>query len=466
MATELKTIVLDLGTTAIKAAVCDNNQQLVKIYSQQAPKISIDKSFYFVSDAMDYLARVEELLEQCKCECHSSPLLGICYQRSSFLIWDTHSGHPVTPLISWQDLRGQSSCEELQEHNSLIRQLTGLSLTPYYFGPKLRNLLQQKPEFLHDLLNGKLCVGTLDSFLIWHWTNGKHFISDASMAARTLLMDIHAGQWSDSLTDIFDIPAQILPEICPSNNLYLELKNSTVLKASVADQSAALLSSIEQDNSEVLVNLGTGGFVIRFTPQHSNIVIKDYLNTLIYQDNQKGSFFAIEGTLNSITAALQPYPFVKCTIENMAEIDDIFCIAEPSGIGAPFFRSDIGLEFSKTIHHLTKQQIASLLLEGIIFRIALILEEFNQQSEISRVYLSGGLSVLPCLQQGIAVCNPVDVYCLENQHSGLLGTAILVNNVPLEDSRKCEPILLTNKPHPLLEKYQRWKVWFNQIINS
>lgn len=422
MATGLNIIVLDLGTTSIKAAICDDTYQINTIFSQPAPKLIIDNGHY-VSDAMDYLATVEQLLDKCKKQDQSSLSLGICYQRSSFLIWDHQNGLPVTPLISWQDNRGKSSCKELKEQQTLIKQLTGLSLTPYFFAPKLRTILKQQPELLKGLLSNDLCVGTLDSFLIWHWTAGKNYQTDTSMAARTLLMDLETGLWSESLCDIFNIPLQVLPEICPTNGLNLQLKNGNVLQVSIADQSAALLASVTTDDSEVLVNLGTGGFVVRYEPEHSNFNTSKYLRTLVDQDSHKRKYYALEGTLNSIAAALKPYPFEECQIETLAEIDDIFCLSEPSGIGAPFFRSDIGLEFSKNTDHLSKQQIANLLLEGIIFRIALILEEFHQQSEIPRVYLSGGLSTLPCLQQGIALCSPVPVFKLMQKHSSLQGVA-------------------------------------------
>ena len=112
---------------------------------------------------------------------------------------------------------------------------------------------------------------------------------------------------------------------------------------------------------------------------------------------------AAEGTLNSIAAALAPYPVRESNVEDLAG-DEIFCLAEPSGLGAPYFRSDLGLVFSEPVEHLPAQRIALLLQEAIIFRVARILEDFQREFGIERVYLSGGLSNLPCLQQGIAQC--------------------------------------------------------------
>ena len=193
--------------------------------------------------------------------------LGLCSQRSSFLIWERASGQPVTPLISWQDDRGAESCAALRGRESTIRELSGLPLTPYYLAPKMRVLLRQHPSWRERLLRGDWLLGTLDTFLIWRWTDGKQHVTDVSMAARTLLMDIHGRQWSPELCELFDIPQQALPQIKPSAGLGLLLNNGLVLQASLGDQSAALVASIATGRPEALVNLGTGGFVVCYLPE-------------------------------------------------------------------------------------------------------------------------------------------------------------------------------------------------------
>ena len=114
----------------------------------------------------------------------------------------------------------------------------------------------------------------------------------------------------------------------------------------------------------------------------------------------------------------------ECSIEDFAQ-DEIFCIAEPSGLGAPYFRGDIGMRFSQPVEHLSQRRIAALLLEAVIFRVARILEDFHLESPLERVYLSGGLSELACLQQGIALCVPMAVYRLTQGESSLQGAALL-----------------------------------------
>jgi glycerol kinase len=457
-------IALDLGTTSVKAGLLDQHGELSNITSRPAPKITVTGGHY-ESDALAYAAAVEQVLGDCLAQAGDCRSLGLCSQRSSFLIWEQATGKPLTPLISWQDNRGAASCVELQMHERSIRALTGLPLTPYFFAPKLRVVLQDNPSWLARLERGELRVGTLDTFLIWRWCGGRHFVTDASMAARTLLMDIRQQQWSPQLGKLFGIPLGILPEIKPSAGLNIRLDNGLILQASVGDQSAALLASASEDHAEALVNLGTGGFVVRYLADDMSVT-DGYLRTLVYQDHTHRSHLAIEGTLNSIAAALAPYPVKECIADDLAQECDIFCVAEPSGLGAPFFRGNIGIRFSQPVEHFSQHRIAVLLLEAVIFRVVRILEDFHRESVIERAYLSGGLSSLTCLQQGIAQCVPFDVYCLPEAESSLRGAAQLAAGMPPAVHRENRRIPKEHDANALVEKYRRWKVWFDDLLSS
>lgn len=455
-------IALDLGTTSIKAGLLDRDGTLSNIVARPAPNVIVTGGRY-ESDALIYAAIAEQVLKECIAQAGDCRSLGLCSQRSSFLIWEQATGQPITALISWQDNRGAASCVVLCADEKSIRDLTGLPLTPYYFAPKLRAVLHDNPGWLARLEQGELLVGTLDTFLIWRWTDGKQFITDASMAARTLLMDIRQQQWSPQLCELFSIPLSILPDIKTSAGLNLRLNNGLLLQASVGDQSAALFASIMGDGySEALVNLGTGGFVVRYLSDEMS-ASEGYLQTLVYQDATQHVHFAIEGTLNSIAAALAPYPVGECQIDDLAR-DAIFCIAEPSGLGAPYFRGDLGIRFSQSVEHLSHRHIASLLLEAIIFRVARILEEFHRERAIERVYLSGGLSELHCLQQGIALCVPFGVYRLQQNESSLQGVALLAVGMAPACHRESARISVAGNTQALPKKYQRWKTWLDDEL--
>jgi glycerol kinase len=460
-ASKYSAIALDLGTTSIKAGLLDQHGELDNVIAHPAPKIIVSGGHY-ESDSMAYAVTAERVLNECVAHAGDCKSLGLCSQRSSFLIWEQDTGQPLTPLISWQDNRGSASCEALLMHEQAIRTLAGLPLTPYYFAPKLRVVLRDNPGWLARLERGELLAGTLDTFLIWRWSGGKQFMTDASMAARTLLMDIRRQQWSPALCDLFGIPMHILPEIKSSAGMNIKLDNGLSLQASVGDQSAALFASVREDKPEALANLGTGCFVVRYMPD-GKAASNGYLQTLVYQDSAQHAHFAIEGTLNSIAAALAPYPVGKCNPEDLAT-DDIFCLAEPSGLGAPYFRGDIGIRYSKPVEQLSQRRIVALLLEAVIFRVARILEEFHQESALERVYLSGGLSELSCLQQGIAGCVPFEVYRLTQGESSLQGAALLAAGMASASNREGTRVGIAGNAKALQEKYRRWKLWLDDLL--
>src|SRR5450631_4576873 len=137
-------------------------------------------------------------------------------------------------------MAGQSRCSELRsfaDSRNKHTQSYRLAADALLFRAQTARRVARQPRWLARLERGELRVGTLDTFLIWRWSGGKHFLTDASMAARTLLMDIRQQQWSPQLCKLFGIPALILPQINASAGLNLQLDNGLILQASVGDQS-------------------------------------------------------------------------------------------------------------------------------------------------------------------------------------------------------------------------------------
>ncbi|HSM97575.1 MAG TPA: FGGY-family carbohydrate kinase [Gallionella sp.] len=207
----------------------------------------------------------------------------------------------------------------------------------------------------------------------------------------------------------------------------------------------------------------------RYLPKDETVAARSaangYLQTLVYTDHEQRIHLASEGTLNSIAAALAPYPVEGCSVDDLAQ-DDIYCLAEPSGLGAPYFRSDIGIRFSQPVEHLSQRRIAGLLLEAVIFRVARILEEFHRECAIERVYLSGGLSGSSCLQQGIVLCVPFEVCRLQQGESSLQGAALLAAGMAPASHRKSVRISVADCSRALPQKYRRWKAWLDEVLAS
>lgn len=457
-------IVLDLGTTSIKGAVFNAESELETVFRKQAPPV-IQSGERFESDALEYVKLCNELFLSCLSTAKGNPPLGISVQRSSFVIWQKSSGKPVIPLISWQDSRAAGLCRNLSFDRECLREMTGLWLTPYFFAPKVGYVLSEQRELRNGLEQGELLIGTLDTFLIWLWSKEKVFRTDSSMAARTSLFDLSQQNWSKDLSQLFEVSTEFLPTIGRSEQVGVDLKHGVKLQASVGDQSAGLLGATRGKKGDIVVNLGTGGFVCCWIDEIDGVEhLGRYQKTLIYQDASSTCHFALEGTLNSIGRALDMYACQDCSLDADERLTDYFCIAEPSGLGAPFFRDDIKLCFSKAIQDLSSRQVSLLVVEAVIFRIKQILDDFDRISGINAVFLAGGWSRSLAIQQGIAQCSPVAVHLLQEPEVSLVGVARLAAGKPgLSKSIRVEA---SKESEYLRLKYVGWREWLEELLKS
>ena len=160
------------------------------------------------------LATAREALAKADLEPAALAAIGIANQRETAIVWNRATGRPLHDAIVWQDRRTAPLCERLRRdsHESLISERTGLLFDPYFSATKIAWILDI-PDARAQAKRGELAFGTVDSFLIWRLTNGESHVTDATNASRTLLFDIHTGDWDDDLIDMFGVPKSMLPEV-------------------------------------------------------------------------------------------------------------------------------------------------------------------------------------------------------------------------------------------------------------
>ena len=148
--------------------------------------------------------------------------IGITNQRETTVVWDRHTGKPVTNAIVWQCRRTAAICEELKQkgYEKIIREKTGLVIDAYFSATKIRWILDHVPEGQKRAEQGELLFGTVDSWLVWNLTGGTVHITDYSNASRTMLFNIHTLQWDKELLAMLNIPAAMLPKVLPSSHIY------------------------------------------------------------------------------------------------------------------------------------------------------------------------------------------------------------------------------------------------------
>jgi glycerol kinase len=184
--------------------------------------------------------------------------IGITNQRETTILWDRDTGEPIANAIVWQDRRTASICDALRAHEPLFRRRTGLVLDPYFSGTKIRWLLDQ--------VGGKrLAFGTVDSWLIWKLTGGRVHVTDATNASRTLLFDIHRGEWDDELLRILRIPREILPRVVSSSEVVGQTADGIPIAGIAGDQQAALFGQRCVRAGMAKNTYGTGCFIVMNT---------------------------------------------------------------------------------------------------------------------------------------------------------------------------------------------------------
>ena len=198
--------------------------------------------------------------------------VGITNQRETTVIWDRRTGDPVANAIVWQDRRTADACEELRRAGAeqRVRAATGLLLDPYFSGTKIAWILEHVAGARERAEAGELAFGTVDSWLAFRLTGGRLHVTDATNASRTLLYDIHAGDWDDELLDLLGVPRALLPEVRGSSAVYGEITGiddlaGVPLAGIAGDQQSALMGQLCTERGSVKTTYGTGCFALLHT---------------------------------------------------------------------------------------------------------------------------------------------------------------------------------------------------------
>ncbi|MGD8374850.1 MAG: FGGY family carbohydrate kinase [Acidobacteriota bacterium] len=477
---------IDLGTTRIKAAVLRDDGSLETVADLPAPAIT-GPGLRRESDPAAYREAATAALDALRSRAGTEPAIGLASQRSSFVLWDAGSGAPVTPLISWQDRRAAAWCEARRRDEPWVARLTGLRLSPHYAGPKLAVLRESSPELAAGLGDGTLRFGTLESFLLWGWTGGTCHETDPTMAARTLLFDIGAGDWSAALLELFGVPPACLPRIVPTLGRGTAMAGGGRLEVGIADQAASALAVLGTGPAGTTVTLGTGGFVLRPTGRgptdhgptdhgptdhgptghrptgHRPRARPGYLAGPLLATS-RATWFAVEGTINGAAAAVDRYGPGPTRLPRRDPAPEAFCLPDAAGVGAPHWIPGRGMAFSPAARRLGTENRRRVVLEGVVFRVREILEGLGDAG--GRLHLAGGLARDPFVAPALAACLGREVHRLEEAETTLLGAARLAAGLTDRGSipaTACRPGAAGGYLAP---KFARWSSWLRTELGG
>ncbi|MEO1143273.1 MAG: glycerol kinase GlpK, partial [Pseudomonadota bacterium] len=377
-------LAIDQGTTSSRALVFDRKQKLVGVAQKEFAQ-HFPKSGWVEHDPEEIWSSVvsvcKRAVRNAKLKMSDIAAIGITNQRETTVMWDKKTGKAVHNAIVWQDRRTSDYCAKLKKKGleNTFRLKTGLLLDPYFSGTKVNWLLENKRGLREKCEAGRICFGTIDTFLIWRLTGGQSHLTDATNAARTLLFNIRTNKWDKALCDSLEVPMSVLPEVLDSADEF-GICEKSVLGAEIpilgvaGDQQAATIGNACFKPGMVKSTYGTGCFALMNTGADRVVSKNRLLTTIAYRLDGKTTY-ALEGSIFMAGASVQWLRDGLKILKNASESGDMAAMSDPDqevylvpafvGLGAPYWDSEargaiFGLNRGTTCNELARATLESV----------------------------------------------------------------------------------------------------------
>jgi glycerol kinase len=434
-------LALDQGTSSSRSIVFDRGGRIVAMAQREFKQI-YPQPGWVEHDPIELwttqLATAREAMTSAGLAARDIAAVGITNQRETTVVWNRRTGVLIHHAIVWQDRRTAATCSALRERGleDLFRQRTGLLLDPYFSGTKLKWILDQVTGARAAAERGELAFGTVDSWLLWQLTRdqpgGPVHATDISNASRTLMLNVHTGQWDDELLQLLDVPREVLPQVFPSSYLYghtqSDLFGTPIAIGGVAgDQQSALFGQACFQAGLAKNTYGTGCFMLMHTgaacqaSTHGLITTRAAQPSPVAQFALEGSVFiggAVVQWLRDGLQAIDSSAAVQALAESVPDSGGVMFVPAFTGLGAPYWQPEargaiVGLSRGSTVAH-----IARAALESIAFQSASLLQAMSRDAvaagaaPVAELRVDGGACVNDLLMQfqadllGIPVVRP------------------------------------------------------------
>ena len=396
---------IDQGTTSTRFIVFDRSGRIVSVAQKEHEQI-FPQPGWVEHDAAEIWRRtqqvIEEAISQRGLRAGDLAAIGITNQRETTIVWDRKTGHPVYNAIVWQDTRVDNYVSELAHDGGLdrFRAKTGLPLATYFSGLKIRWILDNVAGIRERAAAGDVLFGNVDSFLLWNLTGGPRgglHMTDYTNASRTQLMNLQTLEWDRELLAIFGVPAQVLPKIVPSSQIYGTVRLGSLTGVPVAgilgDQQAALVGQTCFRPGEAKNTYGTGCFLLMNTgdkPVHSKYGL---LTTIAYRMGNHPATYALEGSIAITGALVQWIRDNLGLISKSSEIEElartvkdnggIYFVPAFSGLYAPYWKANARGVIAGLTRQTNKGHLARAVLEATAFQTREVVEAMEKDSAIS-----------------------------------------------------------------------------------
>jgi glycerol kinase len=403
---------VDEGTTGVKAALFD--QRLQPVAEARRDKVNRHPEEGWVEqDGEEVLVAVTEciaeLLEGADREVIAC---GLDHQGESVLAWDSETGEPLSPIVVWQDKRSQEILDELADSEDEVKRLSGLPFDPYFSAAKLAWLLRHNDDVKRAREDGRLRMGTVDSFLCDRL--GAGFATEPATASRTQLQRIdRPGSFDERLCEIFGVPIEVLPDIRDSAGDLGTLKHESwpveiPFRGQIVDQQAALAGAACVEPGRVKATYGTGVFVLAHVGEGAPEPAGGLLPTVAWSIDGKveyaldGGVFAagamLEWMCNQLGIAENP-PALSKLAREVDTSAGARVLPGLAGIGAPWWRPNARAVISGIYGGTRRENVARAALEGIAWRVADVVAAIRETAPVDALRVDGGLTNEPLVLQ-------------------------------------------------------------------
>ena len=392
-------IALDQGTTSSRSVIVNEQGEIIAMSQQEFEQIFPESGWVEhnpLAILETQLATLKKAIVKANIKASEVVGIGITNQRETTVVWNKNTGKPVYNAIVWQDKRTAKICENLKEKGleNHIKKTTGLVIDSYFSATKINWILNNVKGAQKEAEKGNLLFGTVDSWLLWNFTNGKVHATDYSNASRTMLFDIKNLCWDETILKALNIPKEILPEVKPSSFNFgsYELDGNQIPIAGIAgDQQAALFGQACFKKGEAKNTYGTGCFMLMNTGTDLEYSKNGLLTTIAWGIDNK-VFYALEGSVFVAGSAIQWLRDGLQIIKNAKETEElaslvvgenpVVVVPAFAGLGAPYWDMYArGAVFGLT-RDTGKNHLVKATLESLAYQTKDILDVMQKDSEV------------------------------------------------------------------------------------
>ena len=412
-------LAIDQGTTNTKAILVDPSGRVTKRASR-GQSVAYPQPTWVEQDPMAIWRSAQGVIAQVLDDNGEGDNLeisavAVSNQRESVILWERESGRPLGPCVVWQCQRGTPFCQELRAQGlaPLVQDRTGLTLDPMFSGTKMRWLLDHAENGHERAEAGKLCLGTVDSWVLYNLTGGQVFACDMTNASRTQLFNLHTLRWDEELCQAFGIPLAVLPEVRPSSTVYGDtvalgnLPASIPVASLVGDSHGALYGHAGFQPGSIKATYGTGSSLM--TPIDKPLRSKKGLATTVAwatesKSDGKGVTYALEGNIYVTGAAVAWLGQLLGLSDAVAEVDALAASVEDSngvylvpafvGLGAPHWSDSARGTISGLTQGTSPGHLARATLESIAYQIRDVFDAMQAEADtpLTTLLADGGPS--------------------------------------------------------------------------